>query len=84
MVSNFFAHATKLWMNKNDSPETRAKHLLNEMSLEEKLDMLHGIPNSFNGDVIYVGLVKGNQRLGIPELRLNDGYDCIVITLVLL
>ena len=72
-LTTHFTDATQAWMNKGDSPETRAKLLLSEMTLEEKLDMLHGIPNSYNGDVIYVGLVKGNERLGIPELRLNDG-----------
>lgn len=36
--------------------------------------MLHGDYNdSPIGDVYYVGWVPGNKRLGIPELRLNDG-----------
>lgn len=66
------------WKNLNSSPQERAHDLIQEMSLEEKITMLHGIPNNYNGDVIYVGLVKGNERLGIPQLRLNDGYSCII------
>lgn len=61
------------WMDSLKSPQTRAEELIAEMRLDEKLIMLHGIPNNVDGDVIYVGLVKGNERLGIPQLRLNDG-----------
>lgn len=65
---------TAPWMDVSKTPEARAGELIAEMELEEKLAMLHGIPNNVDGDVIYVGLVKGNPRLGIPQLRLNDGY----------
>ena len=61
------------WLDASKSSELRAQELIAEMKLEEKLAMLHGIPNNVDGDVIYVGLVKGNERLGIPQLRLNDG-----------
>lgn len=61
------------WMDSTLPAEERAQKLLTEMRLDEKLVMLHGIPNNVDGDVIYVGLVKGNHRLGIPQLRLNDG-----------
>lgn len=61
------------WTNTALSPEDRAAALLAEMTLQEKYDMLHGWPNELDGDVIYVGFVIGNERLGIPELRLNDG-----------
>jgi beta-glucosidase len=62
-----------LWKNKGLSSTDRAAELIAAMTLEEKLVMLHGSPNDSNGDVIYVGWVPGNKRLGIPELRLNDG-----------
>lgn len=61
------------WMDARKPSALRAEELISEMRLEEKLVMLHGIPNNVDGDVIYVGLVKGNERLGIPQLRLNDG-----------
>ena len=63
------------WMDVSKSPAERAKLLIAEMRLDEKLIMLHGVPNGKDGDVVYVGLVKGNHRLGIPEMRLNDGYN---------
>jgi beta-glucosidase len=67
------------WMDTSKSSELRAQELISEMTIDEKLIMLHGIPNGVKGDVIYVGLVKGNERLGIPQLRLNDGYVYIYI-----
>ncbi len=65
---------TDPWMRKESTNEERADTLISAMTLPEKIGMLHGVPNSFNGDVIYVGLVPANERLGIPALRLNDGY----------
>jgi beta-glucosidase len=61
------------WRNKDLTPQERAQELISAMTLEEKLVMVHGSDNSYGGDVIYVGWVPGNKRLGIPELRLNDG-----------
>ena len=46
--------------------------------------MLHGWPNELDGDVIYVGFVIGNERLGIPELRLNDGYYYFKLSILLI
>jgi beta-glucosidase len=57
----------KPWMNKNLTPEERAKALLQKMLLSEKIDMLHGI------DGRYVGNVRENKRLGIPAINMNDG-----------
>ena len=61
------------WMQKSSTNEERADALISAMTLPEKLVMLHGVPNNYNGDVVYVGKVEKNSRLGIPELRLNDG-----------
>lgn len=59
-----------------DDPETRAKKLLKEMTLDEKIVMMHGSPGP------YIGNVPQNTRLGIPALNLNDGtfyyYDIFV------
>ncbi len=37
------------------------------MQLDEKIDMLYGVPGP------YIGNVKANQRLKIPPLNMNDG-----------
>ena len=53
--------------NPNDPPEARAKALLAQMTLDEKLNLFHG---SCGG---YVGNVCANGRLKIPALKMNDG-----------
>jgi len=55
------------WQNAALPPEQRADLLVSNMTLTEKIHMLHG------SGVGYVGNVKGIQRLGVPALRLNDG-----------
>ena len=37
------------------------------MTIDEKIVMLHGCKNN------YTGCVQGNERLGIPELKYEDG-----------
>jgi beta-glucosidase len=68
------SQSTMPWMNKSLSPADRAKALLSAMTTEEKIAMLHGIADE--PDVApegYVGYVVGNDRFGIPPLKLNDG-----------
>lgn len=60
--------AGKAWMNKELSPSERAAAILAEMTLDEKILMLHGTDNQ-----PYTGGVPANDRLGIPALKLNDG-----------
>ena len=61
--------AGRPWMNTRDDPTQRARKLLENMNITEKLWMLGG-----NGTMKpYVGAVTGNKRLGIPDLTLNDG-----------
>lgn len=48
--------------------------MLQKMTLEEKVQMLHG----FDGG--YVGNVQPNTRLGIPVLNLNDGPQGFRVT----
>ena len=62
-----YSNSDKPWMNKNISPSERALKLLKEMTIEDKLLMLHGSSSD------YVGYVQGNEKLGIPALKLNDG-----------
>ena len=52
------------------TPAQRAAKVVAAMTLDEKIRQVHG-----NGSSIYsyTGLVPANERLGIPQLRLNDG-----------
>jgi beta-glucosidase len=59
------------WTNPSLSPEQRATLLIKEMTLDEKITMLHGVhPIPIKG---YVGYVPSNPRLDIPALTLADG-----------
>lgn len=71
--------AIRPWMNTNESPATRAALLLTEMNTSEKIVMLHG---PVTGDCCecnssplcnYTGNVAPNTRLGIPQIKMNDG-----------
>jgi beta-glucosidase len=50
------------------SIEQKVNALLNRMTMDEKLSMVHGWPGS-----PYVGYVPAIPRLGIPALKLEDG-----------
>ena len=72
------------WMNPSLSPEERAELVLKQLTLDEKLALLHGngmahaeqwqmpLSNLTNGGA---GYVEGVKRLGIPPLVISDaGY----------
>jgi len=72
------------WMNPSLSPEERADLVLTQLTLDEKLALLHGngmahapqwqmpLSNLTNGGA---GYVEGVKRLGIPSLVISDaGY----------
>jgi beta-glucosidase len=72
----------KPWMNKSLSPDERAGLVLKEMTLDEKIRLLHGMgmpgwprevqnpqPELGNGGA---GFVLGVQRLGIPLIEMSD------------
>jgi beta-glucosidase len=72
------------WMNPSLSPEERANLVLKQMTLDEKLALLHGngmahapqwqmpLSHLTNGGA---GYVEGVERLGIPPLVISDaGY----------
>jgi hypothetical protein len=65
--SNSWRRLRMPWMDRSDPPQTRASKLLKEMHVSEMIALLHG---SCGG---YTGNVCGNDRLGIPPLRMNDG-----------
>jgi len=68
------------WMNSSLSPDERADLVLKEMTLDEKIDLLHGNgmpgwgtprPNAHLGNG-GAGFVVGVARLGIPIIQMSD------------
>lgn len=68
------------WMDKNLSPDQRADMVLKEMTLDEKIQLVHGtgwgvlragdpVPPESN---LGAGFVPGIKRLGIPDINLAD------------
>ena len=68
------------WMNSSLSPDERASMVVKEMTLDEKIQMLHGtgmpglspmspLAVKSNGGA---GYVVGIQRLGIPGIQMSD------------
>src|SRR5215831_12948125 len=80
-VIGFAQSADKPWMNKSLSPDERADMVLKQMTLDEKIDLLHGngmahadqwqMPLTYqaNGGA---GYVVGVKRLGIPPIWMSD------------
>jgi beta-glucosidase len=77
----FAQSADRPWMNSKLSPEERAELVLKQMTLEEKLALLHGngmahaaqwqMPLTYLGNG-GAGYVEGVKRLGIPPLVISD------------
>jgi beta-glucosidase len=74
------AEPTHPWMNKALSPEERADMVLKEMTLDEKIELLHGngMPgwgtpeaNAYLGNG-GAGFVLGIPRLGLPFIQMSD------------
>src|SRR5436853_6092844 len=68
------------WMNTSLSPDERATMVVKEMTLEEKISLLHGTgheglgpmsPLSIRGNG-GAGHVVGVSRLGIPDIQMSD------------
>ena len=73
-------HANPPWMNERLSADRRADLVIQQMTLDEKIQLVHGsmamhwqelglqhpIPGALNGD----GFVPGIPRLGIPDIQL--------------
>jgi beta-glucosidase len=68
------------WGDKNLSPDQRADMVLKEMTLDEKIDLVHGNgmpgwgrprPNAYLGNG-GAGFVLGIARLGIPMIQISD------------
>jgi beta-glucosidase len=69
------------WMNKNLTPDQRAELVVKEMTLDEKIQLIHGtgIPGFGTRDPSAArsngggGFVPGIERLGLPDLNMSDG-----------
>ena len=68
------------WMNTSLSPDQRADMVLQKMTLDEKIDLVHGQgmpgwgpprPNAYLGNG-GAGFVLGVERLGIPIIQMSD------------
>ena len=68
------------WMNPSLSPDERAEMVLKELTLDEKIDLVHGNgmpgwgkprPNAYLGNG-GAGFVLGVPRLGIPIIQMSD------------
>jgi beta-glucosidase len=69
------------WMNKSLSPDERADLVLKQMTLDEKIGLLHGtgmahVPN-WQTPLTYLsnggaGMTVGVKRLGIPNIYMSD------------
>jgi beta-glucosidase len=68
------------WMNRSLSPDDRAALVVKEMTLDEKISLLHGTGMASLGPVSPLavksnggaGYVVGIPRLGIPALQISD------------
>ena len=69
------------WMNKSLSPDERAEMVLKQMTLDEKISLLHGTgmarESQWQTPLTYLsnggaGFVVGVERLGIPPIEMSD------------
>ena len=73
------------WSDKSLSPDQRADMVIKEMTLDEKIQLLHGLgwqaifapPESGPGTraISVLGFIPGVPRLGIPDLQMTDSVE---------
>ena len=74
------SQASRPWMNTSLSPDERAAMVVKEMTLDEKIGMLHGTGMAGLGPISPLavhsnggaGYVVGVPRLGIPPIQMSD------------
>ena len=76
-----FAQQDRPWMNSKLSPDERAEMVLKELTMDEKIDLVHGegmpgwagkvFPKAYWGNG-GAGFVLGVERLGIPMIQMSD------------
>src|SRR5690349_18261076 len=74
------SQANRPWMNTSLSPDERAAMVVKEMTLDEKIGMLHGTGMAGLGPISPLavhsnggaGYVVGVPRLGIPPIQMSD------------
>ena len=67
LAAAVFQDPIRPWMDTSLPPRLRADLLLQAMTMDEKIALVHGV----DGD--YTAIILGNIRLGIPALNLLDG-----------
>jgi beta-glucosidase len=75
------------WSDPSLSPDTRADMVIKEITLDEKIQMLHGLgwqalfmlPEAGPGTraIVAAGFIPGIPRLGIPDLQMSDSVEGI-------
>jgi beta-glucosidase len=63
------------WMDKSLSADQRADLLIEQMTLDEKITLVHGLegPKANQESLGGEGYVPGIPRLGVPALQMTDG-----------
>ena len=69
------------WMNRSLSPNQRADLLIQQMTLDEKITLVHGAegPQMHLHSLGGAGYVPGIPRLGIPALQMTDGRSGVAM-----
>ncbi|HEX3435139.1 MAG TPA: glycoside hydrolase family 3 C-terminal domain-containing protein [Pseudacidobacterium sp.] len=72
------AQADRPWMNKSLSPDERADLVLKQLTLDEKIDLLHGngMPHTSNWQMPLTHLANGGAGyvVGVPRLGISPIY----------
>ncbi len=70
----FAAAYAQPWMDASRTIDERTDLLLAEMTLQEKVAMMHGVCRfEIPGCGFTIGKIPANERLGIPALHMTDG-----------
>src|SRR2546428_6600266 len=69
------------WLDKSLPPDQRADLVIGQMTLDEKLTLVHGVegPRAERYSLGGAGYVPGIPRLGIPALQMTDGRSGVAM-----